>query len=248
VNIGDIYAGLVLTSPPIAEPLSLADAESHLRVGSPGDNPVNDTYITALITAARQFCESILHRALITQQWRLSLKNWPGRDYQNWPLSLTSELDLYYKYNYIKLPLPPLQSVQSVTFMNSSGQVLSMQPANFQVLNGYTYNVDTDMEPGRIVLPYAQIWPTDILMPGAPIQISFTAGFIPLLLQASPPVGQTFEYWEGYQVLMAAMKLLIGEWFERRIPAIETLRSRADYLSGTEMVAQTLLQSYRIFD
>ena len=49
--------------------------------------------------------------------------------------------------------------------------------ANFEVLPGYTYNVLTDFEPGRIVLPYSQIWPPDILMPGAPIQITYVAGY-----------------------------------------------------------------------
>jgi uncharacterized phiE125 gp8 family phage protein len=247
VNIGDIYAGLVPVTPPASEPMTLLEAEQHLRV-DPGDSggPI-DTYVNILITAARQFCETTLRRAIFPQSWMLLLKNWPGRDYQNWPLSLTSELDLYYKYNYIKLPLPPLQSVQSVNFRQNDGTILSMSPANFQVIAGFTYNVETNMEPGRIVLPYAQIWPTNILMPGAPIMITYTCGYVPLAQQSSPPVGQTWEQWAGYRATMQAMKLLLAYWYEMRLPPVELRKSR-DQPAGEELVANALLTPYRIYD
>jgi uncharacterized phiE125 gp8 family phage protein len=233
-NIGDIFAGLVLVTAPVVEPLSLVDAETFLRVASDNGGPT-DTEITTFITLARQQVETILRRALLTQTWRLSLKNWPGRDYSN-VSSLTLEPDSYYKFNFIKVPLPPLQSVTSVEYMNSDGQTLSMSPANFQVLPGYTYNVLPDFEPGRIVLPFSQIWPTDILMPGAPVQITYVAGYADVAtLQAK---------FEGFSAAIQAMKLIISFWNEERLIPVEFRRTAVP--AGVNFVCEQLLEPYRI--
>lgn len=232
MNIGDTYAGLQLITPPSVEPLTLADAEAFLRVVPDGGEI--DQLISAYITTIRQHIEqSILKRALLTQTWRLSLKNWPGRDYRNYPLSVTSEIDYYYKYNYIKLPFAPLQSVSSVQYMNSSGVTQSMNAANFSPSVSNSYNVLTTMEPGRIVLPYAGIWPTDVLMPGAPITITFVAGFASLT---------ALQNWEGYGPTIQAMKLMLADCYENRIPP--------DAVGGGEQVgiASKWLTPYRIYD
>jgi uncharacterized phiE125 gp8 family phage protein len=57
-----------IITPPGIEPVSLVDARLHLRIDD--DNTVDDTLIAALITAARQSCESATGRALITQTVR----------------------------------------------------------------------------------------------------------------------------------------------------------------------------------
>ena len=235
-NIGDIYAGLVLVTAPDVEPLALADAETFLGIQSDNGGPI-DTLITTFITLARQEVEKILRRALLAQTWRLSLKNWPGRDYSN-VASLTLEPDSYYKFNFIKLPRPPLQSVTSVNYMNSDGEPLSMSPANFQVLPGYTYNVLTDFEPGRIVLPFSQIWPPDILMPGAPIQITFVAGY--------PDVPTLQASFEGWSATIQAMKLMISFWNEERLVPVEFRRTAVP--AGVNFVCEQLLEAYRIRD
>lgn len=58
-----------LVTAPATEPLTLAEAKLHLRV----DTDVEDSLITALITAARQKVEDDTWRTLITQTWKLSL-------------------------------------------------------------------------------------------------------------------------------------------------------------------------------
>jgi uncharacterized phiE125 gp8 family phage protein len=83
---------LTLTTPPAAEPVTLADAKLYLKIDTTDD----DALIASLITAARARAEWHTGRALITQSWIQWLDCWP-RD------------------GIAAIPLPPLQAVASVT-------------------------------------------------------------------------------------------------------------------------------------
>ena len=242
-NIDSVYAGLTLISgpstgsPPIPlEPVTLDDLKSTLRI--PPAFTGDDDDLLTMITVGRQKCESILRRACLSQTWRLSLENWPGRDYQNWPNAFSTEIARYYHTNSIPLPFPPLQSVLSVQYRDSSGTLHYMQPANYQVLPGYTYNVVTDTEPGRIVLPFSMIWPTDILMPGSPIQITYTCGY--------PDVATFLASFEGAANVVRAVKMMAGYLYENKIPPSEMRRSSID--AGLDFVMAQLLNEYRVYE
>lgn len=112
-------------TPPAGEPVSLAEAKLHLRV----DTNDEDTLISSLITAARQYCEAFQRRAYITQTLELSLDSFPSGS--------------------IELPNPPLQSVEIVSYLDAAGVQETLAPT--------AYAVDTSSEPGRI-LPVAG-WP-----------------------------------------------------------------------------------------
>ena len=60
---------LVITTPPAAEPLTLEEAKAHLRITHDAD----DDAINALISAAREMCESYTGLALITRGYSLYL-------------------------------------------------------------------------------------------------------------------------------------------------------------------------------
>ncbi len=111
---------------PSVEPVSLSEAKTHLRVTIDDD----DTYITALIKAARQYVENYLSRALITQTWKLYLDYFPDE---------------------IVIPRPPFQSA-TITYVDTDGAT--------QTATGTIYTVDTDSEPGLIYEAYDQNWPT----------------------------------------------------------------------------------------
>ncbi len=162
---------LVLVTPPSTEPISLSEAKTHLRV----ENTDDDTFISALITAARETVETITRRALVTQTWDYILDDWPDGDT-------------------ITLPLPPLQSVVSVTYKDKDG--------NIQTFANSNYVVDTASEPGRLVLTDDANWPSDELYPAGAITVEFTAGY-----GAATAVPQS---------LKQAMLLLIGHWYENR--------------------------------
>lgn len=165
---------LNLKTPITEEPITLAEAKTYLRVDITDD----DALIDALITSAREYCESVTGRALGTEKWELALEDFPSdRDY-------------------IELPRPPLQSVDSLVYRNSKGETFSIDPAN--VIYDY------DSEPGRIVLAYNRYWPIYIPFPARAVSIAFTAGYSATNLM---PVS-----------IKQAMLLLIGQWYENREP------------------------------
>lgn len=163
---------LKLVTAPAAEPLSVSQLKTHLRI----DHNDEDDDLTALIVEAREKLESDMRRAFITQTWRMSLDGWPTLDE-------------------ILLPRPPLQSVTSVVYKDSEG--------NSTTWSSSAYIVDTDSEPGRIVLAYGETWPSLTLYPANPIQITFVAGY-----------GDAADDVPGN--VKRALKLLCGHWYENR--------------------------------
>lgn len=59
-------------SQPDIEPVTLAEAKRHLRLFD--DITTDDDYVSTLITVAREYVEGYTGRALIDQQWRLTLR------------------------------------------------------------------------------------------------------------------------------------------------------------------------------
>lgn len=165
-----MFAGLTLVTPPAAEPVTVADAKSHSRILT----NLDDSLLAGYISSARMTCENSLKRALLPQQWRYALQHWPGRSNSSGYRNFSTDHDRD-RAAYIQIPLPPLVSVDVFTYMDTQGNVLNMtQGYGNQVGN---YLLDLDHEPGRVALPFSGIWPTTILLPTSPIQITFTAGF-----------------------------------------------------------------------
>lgn len=240
----DVFAGLKIVTPPTVEPLSLADVNAFLRLQPVGIDTDADNYITAIITSVRKYIETtVLKRALLTQTWKLFLRTWPGRDYVNLQ-HYSGNMNEYIKYNHIKIPLPPLQSISSISYITSAGVTLSVTPYDPPVstLTQQAVNVFKDVEPAQIVLPFSGIWPTDILMPGVPITITFVCGY-QLLTDTSPPSGMTIlSNWEGFGPTIQAMRLIIADCWENRIPSAEVEKSEM------MVVAEKWLSGYRVYE
>lgn len=66
--------GLSVTDPPTLEPVTLAQAKAHLRIGHSDD----DAAISAAISAARLLCEQYSGRYFLEQTVRLKLGGWPS--------------------------------------------------------------------------------------------------------------------------------------------------------------------------
>ncbi|NWH09212.1 MAG: phage head-tail connector protein [Alphaproteobacteria bacterium] len=102
-------SGLALLTAPAAEPLTLAEAKSFLRVATDAD----DALIAGLITAARRTVEEMTGRALMTQSWRLTLDHWPEAP--------------------IRMPRPPLRALLSATHVGADGAEIAMALGEFWV-------------------------------------------------------------------------------------------------------------------
>lgn len=169
---------LTWVSGPAVEPISLAEAKNHLRVDVTDD----DVLIEASIESARGLAEIITRRALITQTWKYILDEFPSGDE-------------------IELPLPPLQSVTSITYKDQDGTASTFATAS--------YIVDTDADPGKVVLAYNRSWPSTTLYPSGAVTIQFVAGYGDGAVDVP-------------QMIRQAMLLMIGHWYENREAVVTT--------------------------
>jgi uncharacterized phiE125 gp8 family phage protein len=78
----------VLTTPPAAEPVTLAEAKAHLRV-THGDD---DTYIATLIKTARASIEAQTGLGLVSQGWSVFRDDWPPTGVIELPLAPVLEV------------------------------------------------------------------------------------------------------------------------------------------------------------
>ena len=150
--------------------MTLAEAKAHSRVDIPDD----DALIASLILAAREWVEGQTHRALLTQTWDCKYDEWTMED-----------------GNYVlRLPLAPLQSVTSVTYIDGDGVS--------QTLSSTLYQVVASTEHPRVVQAYGATWPT---LRGQPESVT---------------VRGVFGYTQAPQTLRLAIKLLVGHWYDHR--------------------------------
>lgn len=150
----------ILIAPPAAEPVTLAEARSWLRV----DTTDEDEAITSLIAAAREIVERTTRRALVTQSWRIVMDAWPteGVD-RSWTVLSTRPLAMV---GDITLSLAPVQSVAAIRVYDSVGAP--------QTLPASTWRLVAAPERARIVFAVAPPQPTASV---AGIEIDVVAGY-----------------------------------------------------------------------
>lgn len=189
---------LKLITPPAAEPISLTDAKSFLKVDTTDD----DTFITAIIKSARRHAESYTKRKLITQVWEYWLDEFPGGigggNTRWWDGVVERPLSYLAGWGReVVLPLPPFQTLNFLNTYDLSD--------NLSAFDTTKLIIDTPTEGlGRIALKFGQIWPVPIRLTNS-VQINFTVGYgtdsslIP-------------------EDIMEAMRIMIGHFYEKRQP------------------------------
>jgi len=184
--------GLKLITEPAAEPITLAEAKSHLRITEADEDALIETWIKA----AREYCEGYQNRAYITQTWELALDRFPGEGLRPYSLSQILITDsVGTSERIIRVPLPPLQSVTSIKYYDTEGTEKEFSSDD--------YEVDTYNQPGRISLGYGKSWPSETLRPVNGVIIEFKAGY-----------GDTADTVPAK--VKQAIKVLIGELYEHR--------------------------------
>lgn len=169
---------LDLVTDVVEEPVSLDEQKAHLRLDIDDD----DAYIAGCVTAARKWVEGQTRRAIMPQTWDYII------DY-NWPVKGgISQIDL---------PLNPVTSVTSITYIDTSGSEQTLDSAN--------YTVAARTHGSFIVAAYNVTWPSVRWVPAA-ITVRFVAG----------------DADEIPQELHRAVMILAGHYYEVRETAIET--------------------------
>jgi hypothetical protein len=211
-----------VTTPPIAEPVTLEAAKQHLKVDFPDD----DMLIQALLYAAREWAEVYCKRAFLNQTITLSIDAFPlftNGDGTIPPAQLKGYpyYSAYWDPLAIRLPRPSTVSVQSITYRDLTNTVQTLDPS--------TYYVDTTSEPARVVPMPSLTWPTtQLYLPGS-VQVIYTAG----------------SYGDGADInntpfaVRAAILLMVGHLYEHR----ETVSELA--LKEIPLGAKTLLDTVR---
>lgn len=163
---------VTVITPPAAEPVTLGEILDHLRIDHNDENHLIEPWITT----AREYCEGHQRRAYITQELELTMDAFPAVGEP------------------IVLPKPPLQSVMSVTYIDTNS-VEATWPAD-------NYLVDTRSLRGRIVPRHGKAWPTVTLQPINGVVVRYTAGY-----GAAEAVPERVKQ---------AIKLLVGHWYSNR--------------------------------
>ena len=141
------YRSLRVHTPPVVEPVSLADAKAQCRV----DSSTEDALISSYITMAREYVESTLDVALITQ-------------------TLEARYDTFPLWELI-LPRPPMApGAVTVTYRDEAGQMQTISSAASQ------FQVDQYVTPGRIYPLYENVWPA-VRGDENSVTVQWTAGY-----------------------------------------------------------------------
>ncbi len=152
------------------EPVTLAEAKAQCRVSIDED----DALIANLITAGREAVETIMRMSLSDQTYDMYLNSWWSGD--------------------LILPLPPLQSVTSITYTDIDAVATVWSSAN--------YHVSTAQFPGRVVLKTNISFPAVELKEVDAIVVRFVSGYA--------------DAGDMSQLIKQAILLTVGHLYENR--------------------------------
>ena len=163
---------LALVTDVTEEPVSLDEMKAHLRLDIDDD----DAYLAGCITAARTWVEGQTRRAILPQTWAMSIDYcWPVRK----------------GYHQIDIPMNPLVSVTSISYVDENGAS--------QTLASSQYTVVARRHHSYIVPAYGVSWPNIRSVPNA-VTVTFLAGVADQVPQE----------------LHRAMMILAGVYYEMR--------------------------------
>ncbi|HEY8378201.1 MAG TPA: hypothetical protein VIK91_17015 [Nannocystis sp.] len=148
---------LTLTTAPAVEPVlpSEAIARTHLRLDTEEDAELVGVYLEA----GRRLAETVTRRQFVTATWRMDLERFPRCD------------------RHIEIPLPPLQSVESIRYYDRAGTLQTLDASAYVVVGAHAAPVATPAPmPGVVMLLDGQQWPDTYVRPDA-VQVTFIAGY-----------------------------------------------------------------------
>lgn len=184
---------LNLVTAPTSEPVTLTEAKAQCRV----DETEDDALIAALIASARGWAENFKASALITQTWELRVGAFPVSGSGS-------------PWGRIAIPMPPLQSVTSVKYIDQAGVLQTWSATEYDVHGAYTpaagvAPVGPDPAAAWIEPKYGLVYPITRSETDA-VRITFVAGF-----------GDQTQVPQRYK---QAILMRVGQLYAQREPVI----------------------------
>lgn len=144
-------------TPPRASAMSVEWARKHIKAVTNAE----DVLVRGWIEGATQYFEELTNRAVVTQTFDLWLDAFPANRGK------------------IELPHPPLQSVVSVSYLNSNGDEVTFDDGASPVTLSYSVIAPRgDFAPrGWIEPAYGFEWPTPRSIETKAVRVRFTCGY-----------------------------------------------------------------------
>lgn len=171
---------LELVTPPATDLVSLDEVKAHLGVETDEQDAVIEDLLATAIGHLDGYA-GILGRGLVEQSWKLWLDRFPTHRCRD-----------------VRLPLPPLISVDEIAYTDGAGVARVLPAERYQVLDG---------ERSSVAPAYGFAWPSARCQRRA-VSITFTCGW------AAPVEGAPWP--TKLQPLRAALKLMVGDLFANR--------------------------------
>lgn len=140
--------GLRRTIEPVADAITIQTAKKQCEI-SPTDY-AHDAHLSRLISGAVRDVERFTRRALVDQTWELTQSRFPC-----WAICL---------------PRPPLQTITSITYVDSDGTTQTLDPSLYEV---------SDESPAVLQPAYNQVWPETRPGTVGAVKITYVAGYGP---------------------------------------------------------------------
>lgn len=140
--------GYRLITPPLLEPLTLAELKSDMRI----DHSNDDATLTRTLAEGREWIERRLQTKLLTQTWEYIFDAFPATHVE------------------IRLPFGPVQDIEQIAYDDAEGLEQIMDPGDYY-LDAVSYNVNHQ----PWVFPTTG-WPTTLEAINA-VRVRFIAGY-----------------------------------------------------------------------
>jgi uncharacterized phiE125 gp8 family phage protein len=216
------------------EPFLVGDPSLRQQLRLDTGDTSQDTVLAIFIGQAREAAEQDCRRAFITQSWLMTMDKFPmpgmERSSDNgygsgWGTgtgtgSLTTVRPDNATGHEISVPLPPLQTIDSIKYYDPNGVLMTLDPSQ--------YFVDSVSEPARVTPAPGAAWPSTLNRANS-VEVRFTAG------------------WDSSGLLLpngirAWMLLRICDLFENREAVVMGARGTV----ATHPYIERLLDPYRV--
>lgn len=171
-------------TPPIQEPVTIADAKAFARIEFPDD----DAIVASLISQAREYVETAIARTVAPRVRAVYFQGFPWGDGSYNRMVRAGGLNPWWfpsGQGIIEVRTPPLQGVMNIQYADvSSGIMTEVNPSQMRFSTG---------TPGRIQPQWGTIWPLSRAELDA-VQITFVAGYgltAPFVESIGGPPSQT---------------------------------------------------------